>query len=271
MNPVSIVPLIFLSFVKNWNLIFQLTKRNIEARFKGAALGVLWSFFTPILMLVVYTFVFGVILDIRWINQEGGNLEFATILFSGLIVHTYFSDCLQASTELIVSNRQYVKKVVFPLETLSWVAAFTALFQLVVSILVLISYLLIINQSLSWTIIFLPIIIFPLMIMALGFSWLISAVTVYVRDLRQIIGPLTLILLFVSPIFYPATNLPSNLRFLIYVNPISWVVDESRNLILWGTLPDLNGALIYYSASIAIAWFGLFCFKNLRLGFSDVI
>lgn len=271
MNPASIGPNIFLSFLRNWNLVFQLTKRNIEARFKGAALGFLWSFFTPILMLVVYTFVFGVILDIRWINQEGGNLEFATILFSGLIVHTYFSDCIQASTELIVSNRQYVKKVVFPLESLPWVAVFTALFQLTISILVLIFYLLLVQQSLSWTILLLPIIIFPLMIMALGFSWLISAVTVYVRDLRQIIGPLTLILLFVSPIFYPASSLPSNFRFLIYMNPISWVVDESRNLILWGTLPNFGGVLIYYGVSLVMAWFGLLCFQKLRSGFSDVI
>ena len=82
---------IFKCLFGNRNLVYQLTRRNILARFQGAALGALWSFFTPILMLVVYTFVFGTILEIRWIEQKGGNLEFATILFSGLIIHSYFS------------------------------------------------------------------------------------------------------------------------------------------------------------------------------------
>lgn len=262
---------IFKCLFGNRNLVYQLTRRNILARFQGAALGALWSFFTPILMLVVYTFVFGTILEIRWIEQKGGNLEFATILFSGLIIHSYFSECLQNSVDLITSNRQYVKKVVFPLESMAWVAILTSLFQMVISTGVLLLYLIFVNQALPWTIILLPLIVFPLMLFALGISWIISSTTVYVRDVSQIIGPITLILLFVSPVFYPVSSLPDNFQFLLYLNPITWAVEQSRNVILWGLVPGITGYLSYTIISILIGWFGYLWFRRLRPGFSDVI
>jgi lipopolysaccharide transport system permease protein len=222
-------------------------------------------------MLVVYTFVFGTILEIRWIEQKGGNLEFATILFSGLIIHSYFSECLQNSVDLITSNRQYVKKVVFPLESMAWVAILTSLFQMVISTGVLLLYLLFVNQAFPWTIVLLPLIIFPLMLFALGISWIISSTTVYVRDVSQIIGPITLILLFVSPVFYPVSSLPDNFQFLLYLNPITWAVEQSRNVILWGLVPGITGYLSYTIISILIGWFGYLWFRRLRPGFSDVI
>ena len=262
---------IFKCLIEDRHLIYQLTRRNVSARFRGAALGALWSFFTPILMLLVYTFVFGTILEIRWIEQKGGNLEFATILFTGLIIHSYFSECLQYSVGLITSYRQYVKKVVFPLESLAWVAILTALFQAAISTGVLLLYLLIVQKTLPWTILLLPIIIFPLMLFALGISWIISSTTVYVRDIGQIIGPITLILLFVSPVFYPASTLPEKLQLLLYLNPITWIVEQARNIILWGVVPEILGFVIYLVISLVVGWAGLLWFNRLRPGFSDVI
>ncbi len=129
------------SLISNRVLVYQLTRRNIQIRFRGAALGILWSLVTPILMLAMYTFVFGTILKVPWKSQGGGNLEFAAFLFSGLIVHSYFSECLQLSTDLITSNRQYVKKVVFPLTSLAWVVVLTPLFQAAISTVVLLEIL----------------------------------------------------------------------------------------------------------------------------------
>jgi lipopolysaccharide transport system permease protein len=222
-------------------------------------------------MLAVYTFVFGTILEIRWIEQKGGNLEFATILFSGLIIHSYFSECLQSSVQLITDNRQYVKKVVFPLEALAWVAILTSLFQVAVSTGVLLLYLLLVQGALSWTIIFLPIILAPLMLFALGISWIISSTAVYLRDIGQLVGPITLILLFVSPIFYPVSSIPSEFQFLLYLNPITWVVDQVRNAMLWGLTPHIQGYLVYLVFAFLVSWIGFSVFKKLRPGFSDVV
>ena len=259
------------SLISNRALVYQLTRRNIQIRFRGAALGILWSLVTPILMLAMYTFVFGTILKVRWIQQQGGNLEFATILFSGLIVHTYFSECLQHSVDLITSNRQYVKKVIFPLTSLAWVAVLTSLFQAAISTAVLLLYLVLAQNTLHWTLIVVPFLLFPLMLIALGASWIISATAVYLRDISQMIGLITLALLFVSPVFYPVSSLPETLQPLLYLNPITWVIEQVRGAILWGEWPDLVGYIKYTVIAFLVAWLGVVWFQRLRPGFADVV
>ena len=259
------------SLISNRALVYQLTRRNIQIRFRGTALGILWSLVTPILMLVMYTFVFGTILKVRWIQQQGGNLEFATILFSGLIVHTYFSECLQHSVDLITSNRQYVKKVVFPLTSLAWVAVLTSLFQAAISTAVLLLYLMLAQNTLHWTLIVVPFLFFPLMLIALGASWIIAATAVYLRDISQMIGLITLALLFVSPVFYPVSSLPEALQPLLYLNPITWVIEQVRGAILWGVLPDLVEYIKYTVIAFLVAWLGVVWFQRLRPGFADVV
>ena len=259
------------SLISNRALVYQLTRRNIQIRFRGAALGILWSLVTPVLMLAMYTFVFGIILKVRWIQQQGGNLEFATILFSGLIVHTYFSECLQHSVDLITSNRQYVKKVIFPLTSLAWVAVLTSLFQAAISTAVLLLYLVLAQNTLHWTLIVVPFLLFPLMLIALGASWIISATAVYLRDISQMIGLITLALLFLSPVFYPVSSLPEALQSLLYLNPITWVIEQVRGAILWGELPDPLGYIKYTAMAFLVAWFGVVWFQRLRPGFADVV
>jgi lipopolysaccharide transport system permease protein len=219
----------------------------------------------------MYTFVFGAILKVRWVQQQGGNLEFATILFSGLIVHAYFSECLQQSVDLITSNRQYVKKVVFPLTSLSWVAVLTPLFQVVISTAVLLLYLLLTERALPLTIIAVPFLFFPLILVAIGASWMIAATSVYLRDISQMIGLITLVLLFVSPVFYERSSLPEALQPLLYLNPITWVVEQVRDAILWGKWPDLVGYIKYTAVAWIIAWLGVSWFQRLRPGFADVV
>ena len=265
------IPEVLNSLISNRGLVFQLTRRNIQIRFRGTALGFFWSLVTPILMLVMYTFVFGTILKVRWIQQQGGNLEFAPILFSGLIVHAYFSECLQQSVDLITSNRQYVKKVVFPLTSLGWVAVLTPLFQAAISTAVLLLYLLLIQPPLPWTIIVVPFLFLPLMLVALGASWVIAATVVYLRDIGQIIGLITLVLLFVSPVFYERSSLPEMLQPWLYLNPITWIVEQVRGAVLWGEWPDLVGYIKYTVVAFLVAWFGIVWFQRLRPGFADVV
>ena len=259
------------SLISNRALVYQLTRRNIQIRFRGAALGILWSLVTPILMLAMYTLVFGTILKVPWKSQGGGNLEFAAFLFAGLIVHSYFSECLQQSTDLITSNRQYVKKVVFPLTSLAWVAVLTPLFQAAISTVVLLIFLSVSYQIFHWTIIFVPFLLLPLMLVALGASWIIAATAVYLRDISQMIGLITLALLFVSPVFYERSMLPEAWQPWLYLNPITWIVEQMRGAVLYGELPDLGGYIIYTVVAFLVAWLGNVWFQRLRPGFADVV
>ena len=157
------------SIVEHRFVISQLAKRAILGRYRGTVLGLLWSLVTPLLLLAVYTFVFGTILQVRWVSQSGGNAEFAAILFSGMLVHGILAECLTQSSTLIVSNPQYVKKVVFPLEALPWVTVISAFFQGVISTGILLIYLFLVQGSVPWTAVLFPI---PLFVLA---SWRLSS------------------------------------------------------------------------------------------------
>jgi len=222
-------------------------------------------------MLAMYTFVFGTIFKIPWKSQGGGNLEFAAFLFSGLIVHSYFSECLQQSVDLITSNKQYVKKVVFPLTSLAWVAVLTALFQVEISTVVLLIFLSVFYDIFHWHSIFIPVLLLPLMLVALGASWIIAATAVYLRDISQMIGLITLVLLFVSPVFYERSMLSEALQPWLYLNPITWIIEQMRGALLYGELPDLVGYIIYTVMAFLVAWLGNACFQRLRPGFADVV
>jgi len=262
---------VFHSLIASRVLVYQLTRRSIQIRYRGTALGILWSLVTPILMLVMFTFVFGTILEIRWLQQQGGNLEFATILFAGLIVHAYFSECLHNSVDLITSNRQYVKKVVFPLTSLAWVAVLTPLFQAGISVTILLLYLALAQHTLHWTIVFIPFLFLPLVLVAVGASWMIAATAVYLRDVSQMVGLVALMLLFLSPVFYPISSLPEPLQPLLYLNPITWIVEQVRGVILWGVLPDFVEYIYYTVVSFLVAWVGILWFQRLKPGFADVV
>ena len=203
--------------------------------------------------------------------SRGGNLEFAAFLFAGLIVHSYFSECLQQSTDLITSNRQYVKKVVFPLTSLAWVVVLTPLFQAAISTVVLLVFLIFSYHIFHWTSIFVPFLLLPLMLVALGASWIIAATAVYLRDISQMIGLITLALLFISPVYYERSMLPEALQPLLYLNPITWIIEQIRGAILWGELPDLVGYISYTVIASLVAWLGVVWFQRLRPGFADVV
>jgi lipopolysaccharide transport system permease protein len=194
----------FVSLWRNRQLIWQMTHREVVGRYRGSVLGLAWSFFNPVLMLIVYTFVFSVVFKARW-NVSGGEskTDFAIILFTGMIVFNLFAEIVNRAPGLIIYNVNYVKKVVFPLEILSWVALGSVLFHSLVSLSVLLLAQFILNQSLPWTVMLFPLVLFPLILSSLGAAWFLAAIGVYVRDVGQITGVITTILMFLSAVFYP--------------------------------------------------------------------
>ena len=268
LSPVAV----FSSFWKYRDLIWEMAKREIVGRYRGSVMGILWSFFNPILMLVVYTFVFSVIFKARWgIEDNSSKAEFALILFAGLITFNLLSECVNRAPGLILSNVSYVKRVVFPLEIMPWISMGAALFHACVSVAVLLGFLASVQGFVPWTAFLLPVVWLPLVLLTMGLCWFLAATGVYLRDVGQIVGIITTAMLFMSPIFYPITALPEAYRPWLYLNPLTFIIEQARDVVIWGELPDWRGLVFYFTVSMLVAWLGLVWFQKTRKGFADVL
>ena len=269
----SISPLqLWRSLSQHRHLILQMSKREIIGRYKGSMLGVLWSFLAPLAMLLIFTFVFGEIFGAKWPGMENsGGLDFAAALFVGLVLYTFFSECLSRAPSLVISNVNYVKKVVFPLEILAVIALLAALFHLLTAYVILVLLILFSGWTLSWPILLLPLILLPFMLMALGFTWWLSALGVYLRDIAQVIGPIMIAMLFLSPVFYSLDSVPQKLLWIYHLNPLTFVIEEARNLLLYANTPNWAGLALYSAISLPVFFLGYAFFQKTRKGFADVL
>lgn len=260
-------------FFRILDLIYKLAKRDILQRYKGSMFGVLWTFLTPLLMLSVYTFVFGAVFQAKWALPQGDGsiLEFSVILFGGLIVFQLFSDVISAGPGLITSNSNYVTKLIFPVQILSIVSLCSALFHFAVSCLVLLAFILYEFHQLPLTAFLLPLVILPMLPMMVGLSWLLSSFGVYLRDLGQVVAPIITALLFLAPIFFPVSAMPDWIKDYVYLNPLTQPVNNLREVLIYGTVPDVLGIIIYTAISLTIAAIGYLSFSTLRKGFADVL
>ena len=260
------------SLWRNRHLIMQMTKREVLGRYKGSIMGMAWSLLNPVFMLTVYTFVFSVVFKARW-GTEGdeSRTQFAVVLFVGMIVHGLLAEVLNRAPGLILSNVNYVKKVVFPLEILPVISMGAALFHSAISLGVLLAAFLLFNGYLHWTAIFIPIILAPLVILTLGLAWILASLGVFLRDVGQTIGIITMVMMFLAPVFYPVTAIPEEIRPWIMANPLTFIIEQAREVLIWGRLPDWSGLGFYTASAIATAWAGYAWFQKTRKGFADVI
>ena len=262
----------FISLWRNRHLILQMTRREIAARYRGSVIGLAWSFITPMLMLFVYTFVFSVVFKARWgIDSSESRADFAIILFAGLIVFGFFSEVVNRAPRQVISHANYVKKVVFPLEILSWVSLGSVLFHTLVSLLVLLAVQLIINRSLPWTVVLFPLVLLPLIFASLGVAWFLAALGVYIRDIGQITAVFTTMLMFLSAVFYPISALPEGYQLILRLNPLVIIISESRKVLIYGSLPDWVWLGIALLMGLVIAFAGFWWFQKTRKGFADVL
>ena len=259
------------SIWRNRALVIAAAKREVLGRYRGSALGLLWSFFNPLFMLAVYTFVFSEVFKARWNTGGDSRSEFALVLFAGLLIFNLFAECINRAPGLIVSNVNYVKKVIFPLEILPFVVILSSLFHASISLSVwLLAYSILVGIPHATTL-YLPFILAPFLLLILGLSWALTSLGVYLRDVTQFIGILTTALMFLSPIFYPASNLPDTYRQWLYFNPLTPVIEQTRAVLFWGRAPDFTLLAIYWMATFFIAWLGFMWFQKTRKGFADVL
>lgn len=263
----------FAGLVRHHDLVWQMTKREVVGRYRGSLLGVAWSLFHPLLMLCVYTFVFSGIFKSRW-QQPGvvlGTTDFAVVLFTGMLIHGLFAECVNRAPSLVLASPNLVKKVVFPLEVLPWVSMGSAMFHTGASLLVLLAGLLVSTGGLKPTIVFFPLVVGPFVLLTMGVCWFLAATGVYLRDLGHAVGVATTIVLFLSPVFYPAAALPEPYGWLLQLNPLTFIIEQARDVLVWGRPPHWLGLVWYATASLFVAQLGFRWFQKARRGFADVL
>ncbi|TXH58548.1 MAG: ABC transporter permease [Desulfurellales bacterium] len=260
------------SLWRNRQLITQMAYREIIGRYQGSIFGLAWSFFHPMLLLCVYTFVFSVVFKARWgVAGEQSNSEYAIVMFVGLIIHGLFAEVLNRAPSLVMTNANYVKKVVFPLEILPLISLLAALFHSAISMIVLMAAFLIFNGYVHWTALYLPLVIAPIAILTVGLAWMLASLGVFIRDVGQTIGIVTMVMMFLAPVVYPITAVPESVRPWIMANPLTFIIEQGRSVLIWGNAPDWLGLLGYSCVALAVAWLGYFWFQKTRKGFADVL
>jgi lipopolysaccharide transport system permease protein len=256
---------------KHRQLILRLTRRRIEAQYRGSMLGALWLVLQPLLILALYTFVFSALFKARWDLPGVAEPRFAVVLFSGLILYTLLTTCLNQAPRLLETHRSYIKQTLFPTEVLSWVVLAHALFDFLVGLVLLAALYFGMMGPPPLTSLLLPLVVAPILLAALGLTWFFSSLGVFLKDLSQLIGVMTLALLFLSPIFYPAAIVPERLQFYYRLNPLAGLLEMSRGLLFTGSLPDWVALTTLTALGWLVAWFGYLWFMKTKKGFADAL
>lgn len=261
----------FSAFGRHSSLTSELTKRDILGRYRGASFGLVWAILNPFLMLVIYAVAFGAIIKSRWPQQIEGGPGYALILFVGLIVHGFFTECLTRAPNLVVGNPSYVKRVVFPLEILPWPMVLSALFHAVVNVLVLLVLMVALSGPPPWTFVFFPLVLLPLALLCAAIGWLLASLAAYLRDIGQITGVISAALLFLSSALMPVESVSPAYRLIFRLNPLTFIIDQMRAVTLWGQMPDWPALAGFAAVNLVFCYVCYGWFRATRSGFADVL
>lgn len=256
---------------RNGYLLRQLVKKDIQQRYKGSVLGMLWSFIVPVLMLVIYTFVFSEVFQARWDIDTSDKYQFALVLFCGLSAFNMAGEVMNRSAVLIASNANYVKKVIFPLEILPVVITLSALFNCAVCYIILITAKLVLYRNVSPTLYMVFPALAPLVIMVLGLGLFLSALSVFLKDVGNIVSVLVTVLMYMSPVFFPLSAVPQSFRGICEANPMTYIIENLRNVVLYGTSLDWKSYGISCFTALLVFLLGKTVFMRAKEGFADVL
>lgn len=259
------------SLGRNRRIVFQMARRDMIERYRGSVLGFAWSVLNPLLLLVVYTFVFTVVFRSRWPGAAEGSADFAVNAFAGIVVFNIFAESVSRAPTLVVQNANLVKRVVFPLEVLPWVTLASSLFHALVNFGVLLAFVLVVNRTLHPTALLFPLAVVPVVLCSLGLSWLLASLGVFFRDASHTVTLLVTVLMFASPVFYPTSAVPERLRTLFALSPLARSIEDARSVVIAGAVPDLLPFVLECVLSALVAWAGLWWFMRTKHAFADVL
>ena len=252
-------------------LLWQFTLRNVELRHKGSHLGLIWSFLNPLLMLGLYVLVFGYIFNGSFgILPDETRLEYALGIFLSLTLFHFVAEVIGNAPAIIVGNPNFVKKVVFPLEILPAAGVGAALFHLLISLVLVLLGVLASDTPLHVTLLWLPVIIAPLVLLALGLSWLIAALGVFLRDIGQITQFLAMALMWASAVFFSAEKYPEAWPWL-RLNPLLLAIQLARDAALWARPLNSHHLAYLYLFSLLVCVGGHQVFRRMKPAFADVL
>ncbi len=251
-------------------LIFSLARRELVGRYRGSVLGVLWALVTPFVMIGIFTFIFAGIFGARF-GSTGSHWDYALYLFCGLLPWTMFQETVQQSANTIVSKANLVKRVVFPLETLPVAQTLSSAGNQMIGTIALLIACIVLRRQFHLTVIWLPVLLIPQLVLALGVAWLIASLGVFLRDIAQGVALLLTAWFFLTPIIYPESVVPGQFRTLIKINPFTPLISSYRRTILEGLGPDWQGLAYFALFAMVCFLFGYWWFARTRKNFADVI
>lgn len=255
-------------------LIWQWTYRLLALRYTGSLLGPLWTLATPLLMLAVYTFVFGIVFQARWLMLDPSldtTQSYAVILFCGMAMFQIFSETVMGSCRCIIDNPNLVKKVIFPLEILPIAQMLSATITGLAWFALVLLAAVCTGIPLSATVLLFPLILAPLMAFSLGIGWFVAATTVYLRDIPMAVGMALQALFFMTPIFYPETLVPARLLFILELNPLTWFCRQFRSVLLFNQIPSFEEICFTWLLTFICCQLGFIWFSKVKKGFADVL
>jgi lipopolysaccharide transport system permease protein len=254
------------------DLLIGFTVRHIQRQTKGSWLGLLWIFLNPLLMMMVYSVVFGMIMGGQFgMTENPGPFEYPLGIFIGLTVLGQLTESMTQSPGLILSYRNLVEKVVFPLHILPLAQVGSIFFKTLISALMALAGVLVFSNSVSWEFLWFPLILLPLLLISIGIGYLLAALGVYFRDLQQLMAVVGTILFYSSAVFYPVNRIPPELYAWLKFNPVLQAVELSRDVLLWNIPMDPVRLLYLYGVGIVSIIVGFWSFQRLRSGFADVL
>ncbi len=270
---VSRAPQVIQLPIRQRSLLRQLARRDVEVRYKGSRLGIVWAMITPLFLLAVYTFVFGTIFKGDWPGRaDAGVLDKAVIIFTGLVTMTLFTEPVVRASTCIISVPNFVKKVVFPLELIPMSLIGGALFHFLVSLSILLVGVIVIQGIPPLTALALPIVILPVVILSLAFSWFLASLGVFIRDLTYIVQLLVQVLMFMTPVFYPDQLVPAAMRpIVLKINPMAAAIYNMRQILIFGGPVNWLTIVAWIVVSSILAILSFIWFQRTKRAFADVI
>jgi len=255
----------------NRNLLVMMVKRAVSSRYKNSYMGIAWLVIYPLIKLSIYTLVFHRILNVKWGNQEQTGPQFALYIYIGLIAFNFFSESLMAAPHVIISHRNMIKKIDFPIEILPWVHFCTAVCDALIGFGIWLLAYLVINGIPHVSVLLLPLVFLPFLLITMGLNWMIAASSVFVKDVNQMVQFGVAALLFISPIFYPLSAVPGFLHSVMLLNPLSFEIEMLRSILLDGVMPSMSYYAIYLMVGLALYYLGYRSYKSVQDEFADVL
>lgn len=246
-NPPLLQP--FADIWRQRELFRAILTRELQVRFRGSVFGWAWAILAPLAMLSIYTLVFAGALKVGGNRSDTGRFDYAFSIFVGLVVFNFFSEIAYRAPLLLAEHKHIIRRSIFPPQILAWIAVARGGVYMLIALGVLLAGQILINQSIHWSWLALPFILAPLCLSLLGIVWILSTIGALTSDLNHLIISIIPVAMFATPVFYEAANVPEGWRWLLYLNPLTSIIEMMRAAILRGEWPDL----ISYAGSLAAA------------------